>query len=69
MPSWVVEFECDEGRPEAAVVDNATEEEARMVCDGLGCKAMRVRPLSEVRLRDVWMKNGVLRCALAEEVD
>jgi hypothetical protein len=64
--SWVVEFACPDGPPEAIVVDGKTRAEALEVRDGLGCPALRARPLSAVRLAsEPWVHDGYLRVRLA----
>ena len=62
--SWVVEFHCPHGPPEAIVVDGKTQAEALAVRDGLGCPARRARPLSEVRVAAAWTHDGYLRVRL-----
>ena len=59
---WVVEFGCNE-----AVIRTGPTVESVNDPDDLGCHAVRVRPLNEVKIKPfIWDKNGCLRCELDE---
>jgi hypothetical protein len=58
---WVVEFDCDE-----AVIRTGDSPESVNQPDDLGCLAIRIRPLDEVKIKPfTWNKNGCLRCEIA----
>jgi hypothetical protein len=59
--AWVVEFT---GCGEAVIRTGASLEDVNQP-DGLGCPALRIRPLLDVELRGgLWEKDGELRCDL-----
>jgi hypothetical protein len=68
--SWAVQFRCPGDQvPEAIVVENGYWAAVRAK-DGLGCPAVRVRPLSEVRIAgEPWTHDGYLRIKIAEDTD